>query len=86
MPSGPVNSIAELFEDPQVAARENLVAVPDAEGEPLRMVGVIPKLSRTPGRIQHAGRPLGADNDAVYREWLGISSEELLALRERGVV
>jgi len=86
VPCGPVNSIAELFEDPQVAARENLVAVPDAEGEPLRMVGVIPKLSRTPGRIQHAGRPLGADNDAVYREWLGISSEELLALRERGVV
>lgn len=86
VPSGPVNSIAELFEDPQVAARENLVEVPDAEGQPLRMIGVIPKLSRTPGRIEHAGRPLGADNDAVYREWLGISSEELRALRERDVI
>jgi crotonobetainyl-CoA:carnitine CoA-transferase CaiB-like acyl-CoA transferase len=86
VPAGRVNSIADVFSDPQIAARENLVAVPDGRGDPLRMVGVIPKLSRTPGRIAHAGRPLGADNAAVYGELLGLSEASIQALRERGVV
>ena len=85
VPGSKVNSIADVFEDPQVIARENLVPVPDDQGGELRMVGVMPKLSETPGRIRHAGRPLGADNDAVYGE-LGLGPDELAALRERGVI
>jgi crotonobetainyl-CoA:carnitine CoA-transferase CaiB-like acyl-CoA transferase len=85
VPAGRVNSIADLFADPHVAARENLVEVPDGDGGSVRMVGVIPKLSRTPGRIRHAGRQLGADNENVYAELLGLSAEEVRALRERGV-
>ena len=85
VPGSKVNSIADVFEDPQVIARENLVRVPDDQGGELRMVGVMPKLSETPGRIRHAGRPLGADNDAVYGE-LGLGPDELAALRERGVI
>ena len=86
VPSGPVNSIQDLFEDPHTAARENFVQVEDHSGDPLRMVGVIPKLSRTPGSIRHAGRPLGADNRAVYGEWLGLSPEEVDRLRASGVL
>ena len=86
VPSGPVNSIADLFSDPHVAARKNFVEVPDHSGAPLRMVGVIPKLSRTPGEIRFSGRPVGADNQAVYGEWLGLSSAEIAALREEGVL
>jgi crotonobetainyl-CoA:carnitine CoA-transferase CaiB-like acyl-CoA transferase len=86
VPAGRVNSIADVFADPHIAARENLVAVADGRGEDVRMVGVIPKLSRTPGRIAHAGRALGADNAAVYGELLGLSEESIRALRERGVV
>lgn len=86
VPSGPVNSIADLFADPHVAARENFVPVDDHEGQPLRMVGVIPKLSRTPGEIRHAGRPLGADNHSVYAEWLDLSADEVDALHAEGVL
>jgi formyl-CoA transferase len=86
VPSGPVNSIRDLFEDPHAAARENFVQVEDHWGEPLRMVGVIPKLSRTPGEIRHAGRPLGADNYEVYAGWLGLSGEEVDRLRESGIL
>ena len=86
VPSGPVNSIADLFEDPHVAARENFVEVRDHSGEPLRMVGVIPKLSRTPGEIRFSGRPLGADNHEVYGEWLGLSVAEIDALRDAGIL
>jgi formyl-CoA transferase len=86
VPVSRVNSIADVFADPHVAARENLVPVPDGEGGQVRMVGVLPKLSRTPGRIRHAGPPLGADNRDVYRELLGLGPEELAILRERGII
>jgi crotonobetainyl-CoA:carnitine CoA-transferase CaiB-like acyl-CoA transferase len=85
VPASRVNSIADVFADPHVAARENLVPVADGQGGEIRMVGVLPKLSATPGRIAHAGRPLGADNEAVYGE-LGLTAERLRALRERGIV
>jgi crotonobetainyl-CoA:carnitine CoA-transferase CaiB-like acyl-CoA transferase len=85
VPASRVNSIADVFADPHVRARENLVAVPDADGVPVRMVGVLPKLSRTPGRIRHGGRALGADNEDVYSE-LGLDAEDLQALRTRGVI
>jgi crotonobetainyl-CoA:carnitine CoA-transferase CaiB-like acyl-CoA transferase len=86
VPVSKVNSIADVFADPHVAARENLVPVPDGRGGEVRMVGVLPKLSRTPGRIRHAGPPLGADNEAVYSELLDLGAEELGALRERGII
>ena len=74
-----------MFADPQVAARDNLPAVSDGKGGHVRMVGVIPRLSRTPGRIRHAGRALGADNEEVYGE-LGLSPERVRDLRARGVI
>ena len=81
-----VNSVADLMADPHVAARENIVTLPDGSGGEVSMVGVLPKLSRTPGRVRHAGRPLGADNEAVYGEWLGLSPDDVRALRERGLI
>jgi crotonobetainyl-CoA:carnitine CoA-transferase CaiB-like acyl-CoA transferase len=86
VPASRVNSIADLFADPHVAARENLIAVPDGQGATLRMVNVLPKLSRTPGSVRHAGRALGADNEAVYGRLLGLSAAELQRLRERAII
>jgi succinyl-CoA--D-citramalate CoA-transferase len=86
VPASLVNSIADLFADPHIDARDNLVSVPDGQGGQIRMVNVIPRLSRTPGRIRHAGRALGADNERVYEELLGLSSDDLARLRERGVI
>ncbi len=50
------------------------------------MVGVIPKLSRTPGKIRFSGRPLGSDNHEVYGEWLGLAPADVDTLREEGVL
>lgn len=84
--AGPVNSIADVFADPHVQARGNLTEVADGQGGTIRMVGVLPKLSDTPGQIRHAGRPLGADNHEVYGEWLGFSPKQVDAMRKRGVI
>ena len=43
-------------------------------------------LSETPGGIDHLGRALGADNDAVYGGLLGLDAERLAALRAAGII
>lgn len=70
VPCGPVYGIDEIFEDPQFAARGNLVQVVDERAGPLTLPNVCPRLSETPGAIRWAGRELGADTAAVMADWL----------------
>ena len=49
-------------------------------------LSAIPRMSRTPPKFRHTGRPLGADNEQVYRELLGLSESELQGHRAAGVV
>ena len=48
--------------------------------------GIAPKLSETPGRVDHAGQAMGASNDLVYGELLGMGKDELASLRAKGVI
>ncbi|MGZ8752602.1 MAG: CaiB/BaiF CoA transferase family protein [Acidimicrobiia bacterium] len=59
----PIFSMADVLSDAHVEARGSIV---DVDG--VRMQGLIAGLSRTPGRIRHPGRPLGADTEAVLAE------------------
>lgn len=81
-----VRSIEDLFTDPQVRANNMIIPVADSELGELRMQGVTPKLSRTPGSVRNAGPSLGMDNDEIYRERLGLSDEEITGLREKQVI
>jgi crotonobetainyl-CoA:carnitine CoA-transferase CaiB-like acyl-CoA transferase len=86
VPSGPIHNVADIFADPQYKARENLVKFPhDGIGE-ITMPGVMPRLSVTPGRIRHLGPALGENIDDVLGGLLGIPSEAITALREKGVI
>jgi crotonobetainyl-CoA:carnitine CoA-transferase CaiB-like acyl-CoA transferase len=86
VPASRVNSIADVFADPHVIERGNLEEVPDGSGGTLRMPAVLPRLSRTPGSIRHAGRPLGEDNRSVLHDWLGLSEVEVAALRRDKII
>jgi succinyl-CoA:(S)-malate CoA-transferase subunit B len=70
VPCGPVYGIDEIFEDPQYAARGNLVRIADERAGELTLPAVCPLLSETPGGIRWAGRALGADSAAILAEWL----------------
>jgi hypothetical protein len=48
--------------------------------------GPVAVLTDTPGRIEHLGRALGADNDAVFGGLLGIDPDRLAALGAAGIV
>ncbi|HEV8675470.1 MAG TPA: CoA transferase [Methylomirabilota bacterium] len=84
--AGPVYDIRRIVADPHYAAREDIVAVPDPDFGSVRMPAVVPKLSRTPGRVVHPGLDRGAHNDEVYRGRLGLSAEECERLRRAGVI
>lgn len=80
-----VNSIADVFAEPQVQARDMLVEVEHPSLGTLVVPGVVPKFSETPGQVCTAGPSLGEHNDDVYQSF-GISPEELQLLKEEGVI
>jgi len=87
VPCGPVNSVKDLFQDPQVRARENIVEFPSPLGGLLAMAGIVPKLSATPGRVENLGPVTpGAHNEEIYCGRLGLSREDLVALGKNGVI
>ncbi|MFF4570812.1 CaiB/BaiF CoA transferase family protein [Streptomyces sp. NPDC001410] len=81
----PVQDARDVLEDPQYQALDTITTVADPELGPLRMQNVLFRLSATPGAIRWAGRPHGADTEAVLTE-LGLAPAELRALREEGAL
>jgi len=84
---GPINSIADIFADPHVHAREMLVDHDDPHVGPIKGPGIFPRFSATPGSVRWTGpwEP-GAHNREIYGELLGHSDAELDALHEQGVL
>ena len=85
VPVGPVNAVDEIFADPQFAARKMILRLTEAVVGEVAVPGVVPKLSRTPGRVASLGPALGEGNADVYGA-LGLSPERIGALRGRGVI
>lgn len=88
VPSGPVNDIKQVFEDPQVLHRGMKIAVPDshAQGGAVPLVGNPIKMSATPVGYRRPPPRLGEHTDEVLRELLGLSDNERAALRARRVI
>lgn len=87
VPIAPVYSIADIFKDPHYEARHTLLHVREPEtGEDIVIPNVLPRLSATPGRIDALGPALGADNDAIYGGLLGLSAQDIAALKADGVI
>ncbi|MFD6924028.1 CaiB/BaiF CoA transferase family protein [Streptomyces sp. NPDC059944] len=81
----PVQDVRDVMTDPQYQALDSVTTVDDPELGPLRMQNVLFRLSATPGAIHWAGRPHGADTDAVLTE-LGLTGTEIEALRAEGAL
>ena len=80
-----VYDVRDIVSDPQFAALGTVTTVDDPELGPLRMQNVPFRMSATPGRVRFAGRPHGADTEAVLTE-LGLSTVDIAGLRADGVV
>ena len=84
VPCGHINHMHEVFADPQVRHRGLAISVPHASGRDVALVRSPLNLSATP--VVHRAPPqLGADTDAVLGQ-LGRTPEQIVALREKGIV
>ena len=84
VPAGYPYTAADIVRDPHYLARQMIEQVQTSAG-PLKVPGVLPKLSRTPGRIGTGGPQLGEHNDDILAG-LGLSAEQVAGLRERGII
>jgi formyl-CoA transferase len=84
--ASPIFNVDDILADPTYAELGDIISVEDPELGPVRMQGVIPRLHNHPGRVWRTGPALGQDNDIVYREYLGLSEDEISKLRDDGVI
>lgn len=85
VPAGRIYTVQDIANDPHYLARGMLAEVQMKDGSLLTVPGMVPKLSRTPGLHRRNAPDLGQDTDAVLAE-LGITSEQIQAMRLRGIV
>ncbi|MBT6313757.1 MAG: CoA transferase, partial [Alphaproteobacteria bacterium] len=86
VPFGGIYTAADIAEDPHFEARNNIVTVPDEELGDIPMPGVSPNLTGTPGRVAHAGPPIGHHTEEILGEMLNLSSADIDALKADGIV
>jgi crotonobetainyl-CoA:carnitine CoA-transferase CaiB-like acyl-CoA transferase len=86
VPATKVNSIADIFKDPHFQARENIIDVLMHTGKKIKSVGIVPKLSLTPGQVEFVAPPLGAHNEEIYLNLLKLSREEYENFKKRGII
>jgi crotonobetainyl-CoA:carnitine CoA-transferase CaiB-like acyl-CoA transferase len=84
VPVGPIYSVEDMMQDPHYQARGMFETV-EINGEPLKIPAIMPKLSKTPGRTDWPGAKIGAHNQEILGELLGLSADELTQLSQDGV-
>jgi formyl-CoA transferase len=77
---------AEMFTSATFAARQSVVEVADEDLGPVRVTGVVPRLTNFPGSVRSTGPRLGIDGRRVLTEWLGLADSRYEALVAGGVV
>ena len=85
IPAGKIYDVADIAADPHYRAREMIVDSTLADGTPVQVPGVLPKLNATPGTIRTLAPELGQHTDEVLAT-LGLDDAKRAALRERGII
>jgi crotonobetainyl-CoA:carnitine CoA-transferase CaiB-like acyl-CoA transferase len=85
VPAGRIYSVKDIVADPHYQARDMLLDTELPDGVHVKMPGIVPKLSETPGEVRWQGPTLGEHTDSVLAA-LGVTAAEIAVLRERGVV
>lgn len=86
VPCGPVNDIPTALQAPQAEHRQMVQTVTDGNGDRVPLVGPVPKMDRTPAQIFRPPPLLGEHTNELLREKLALTTAEIEALRENGVV
>ena len=83
---GPINTLEQVFADPHVKAREMVVEMAHGSGETVQVIANPVKLSATPPSYRSAPPVLGEHTNAVLTDVLKMSTAEIAALKEKGIL
>jgi crotonobetainyl-CoA:carnitine CoA-transferase CaiB-like acyl-CoA transferase len=83
---GPINTLAQVFADPQVVARRNLVEMTHATGAKMTVIANPVRLSETPADYRLAPPVLGQHTAEILSAWLGLDEATLASLRAEKIV
>ncbi|PXW16854.1 CaiB/BaiF CoA transferase family protein [Paraburkholderia caballeronis] len=86
VPCGPINDLAEVFDNEQVVARGMQVDLPHPSGATVKLVRNPIRMTETPPRVESHPPTLGEHTDAVLRDVLGFSDAQIAELRERRAI
>lgn len=87
VPVGKIYRASDMLEDPHYAAREAIIEMPSERFGTVKMQGIFPKLSETPGEVRWTGpEALGTHTEEVLSEVLDLTPEQLETLRSSGIV
>ena len=88
MPAGPVNTLDQVFADPQVLARDMKISMPyrGSQKGAVDLIGNPIKFSETPVEYRFAPPRAGQDSDRILEDLLHIGPEERAQLRGKGVI
>jgi len=85
VPAGRIYNVADIVADPHYQARGMILDAELPGGAAVKMPGIVPKLSETPGEVNWQGPSLGQHTDSVL-DSLGITAADIQRLKQEGVV
>lgn len=86
VPAGSIYSVEDIMHDPHYQARKMIQEVAVEGLGMLKMPGIVPKMSATPGGIEWAGPKLGQHTEDVLEEKLRLTDEKIRDLKEKGII
>ena len=86
VPMSRIYSIKDIFEDPQYEARGNIVEVNHPRLGKVKIPGVVPKFSETPGSIKQIAPDLGEHTNEILNDLLELDEETIARLKEKNVI
>lgn len=86
IPSGPIYSVEDMFNDPHFQERKMIESVMVNGLGDLKVPGIVPKMSGTPGKIEWAGPSLGQHNKEIYEKIVGINESEYKKLKDADIL
>src|SRR5699024_3585501 len=86
VPNGPIYDVSDMMEDPHIQYRKMIETVQVDQLGSLKMPGIMPKFSETPGSIKWPGPKLGEHNEEVYKGLLQFTEEKIEELQNDGII
>ena len=85
VPHGKIYTAADIVADPHFRARDMILQMKLPDGTPIKLPGIVPKLSATPGAMDRIGPALGEHTDEVLRG-IGYGAADIARMRAAGVI